>query len=399
MSKPVEPNTASTSNMMQSLQSFATAATKRSVIFAGAGALATQVVSPLAMQGGALIGLINGAAVTVAQKLVGTETKSTLGFVITAATLAATFFGMTHAAAAPLLGRVGINLTKDVALKMTAFALASEVVHAVIFGQSARDKTPEKQVAALTKEEVTEHFKTFQEDITKTDEKPAKIADAFVAPLMARFAAEGLYKAPTTKKEVAELKDHEVEHFFGALATIAAALKSDVRTDLDERFVTAKLPAQTPKDRDAVEAMTLAQLYFAFENHKGSAVETHVAPLMKKAFETAKFIPNAPTNIEAANKLTVAQAQYFIAEDLLDATGDEEVKKAVYAKADEVYVAPKKDKPKVELSVKEKAKAVAGQVLNSVGHYPKTLGLLGLAVAVDVTCDYFNVPFTPTDFI
>ena len=170
MSKPVESNPASTSNMMQSLQSFATAATKRSVIFAGAGALATQVVSPLAMQGGALIGLINGAAVTVAQKLVGTETKSTLGFVITAATLAATFFGMTHAAAAPLLGRVGINLTKDVALKMTAFALASEVVHAVIFGQSAPAKTPEEQVAALTKEEVTEHFKTFQEDITKTDE-------------------------------------------------------------------------------------------------------------------------------------------------------------------------------------------------------------------------------------
>jgi len=286
-----------------------------SVVGASAGALASKVLVPLAVQQGAIVGAAVGTATAVVQKALlyvsGQEENTISKGLIAAVSLAGLFFAATHPAAAPLLGRVGLELSKDTILKLCISSFVGEVALGLLKDTLGSTETAEKQVAKLSDEEIKDIFAKFEELTTAKDGKDAQIPAAFIPAFVARFDKQALYVSPKTEKEMTDAPEHVVRFFFANAAT--KPVEDAAVAKFEERVVALKLPAEQPKDKEAVDKMSDTQVYWAFTHYAAftTGMDKDAKTALDARIADAKHVA-VPAKKEDATAMNVFQLAYAL---------------------------------------------------------------------------------------
>lgn len=280
----------------------------------GASYLGYDNVFPVPFKDGMIVSALNSAVTSVAQRLTGFDSNSFPRILVTAATLALTYFGLTSSYAAPLLGRVGIEMSNQAFMYLAGLNLIADVFSMVVFGKSAEEPDT-KKVKKLTEEQVKEHFAKLDEQVEKKE-----VTESFAEALQARFVEMNLYVAPKTAEEADALAKHVVAYIFNHLGDFKveeAAVKA-----LTKRFEDQELLPKAPADEESVKALTDAQVFYIFANLANFKIATEAMTHFIKRVQDAGHAPEKITTGKEVTELKPVQVRFLHATGFNNAEGE-----------------------------------------------------------------------------
>ena len=267
------------------------------LIKVSAGTLASKVFVPLSLQQGVIVGGVTGAVISLVQKIIFTAVnqKETTrkSFFIAAATFAAIFFGVTTypALTTSLLGRVGLDLSKDAIMKLFTVNLIGNVAFAAF-----------KEIK--TTQKMKNIFNNFDESF---------------ALIIHHFEANNLYSKLNLKTvdQVEKAPNHVIIHFYQKfydllLLFTKREINIDVLKAFHQRVNNLKLKV-VPNHPEEVKDLTKHELSYILANYTYLTHNMHrnIKTLLNARIEAE--LVEKPTNQETVNNMNLFKLAYICA--------------------------------------------------------------------------------------